>query len=120
MAEGRGLFVDNCAGCHRMEGQGQQGIFPPLDGSSVLQQAAPDSAIQLVLGGAEKPATPEKPTSFAMPAFGWKLGDDDVAALLTYLRNAFGNQAAAVAPQTVADVRATIRATAGNAALSPE
>jgi mono/diheme cytochrome c family protein len=55
-----------------------------------------------------------------MPAFGWKLGDDDVAALLTYLRNAFGNQAAAVAPQTVADVRATIRATAGNAALSPE
>jgi mono/diheme cytochrome c family protein len=73
-----------------------------------------------VLGGAEKPATPEKPTAFAMPAFGWKLGDEDVAALLTYLRNAFGNQAAPVEPGMVADVRATIQDMEGNAALSSE
>jgi mono/diheme cytochrome c family protein len=55
-----------------------------------------------------------------MPAFGWKLGDEDVAALLTYLRNAFGNQAAPVEPGTVADVRATIQDMEGNAALSSE
>lgn len=120
MAEGEALFVDNCTGCHLMSAEGQQGVFPPLAGSSVLQQDEPRSAIQIVLGGAEKPSTEEKPTPLEMPAFGWKLDDDEAAALLTYLRNAFGNMAPPVDPADVAEVREIITEREGAAALASE
>jgi mono/diheme cytochrome c family protein len=120
MAEGEALFVDNCTGCHLMSGEGQEGVFPALAGSSVLQQEEPHSAIQIVLGGAEKPSTEAKPTPLAMPAFGWKLDDDEVAALLTYLRTAFGNRASPVERSTVTDVRSIIEEREGTAALASE
>jgi mono/diheme cytochrome c family protein len=48
--------------------------------------------------GARSVATDPAPTGAAMPAFGWKLSEKQIAAVLTYIRNSWGNAAAAVAP----------------------
>jgi mono/diheme cytochrome c family protein len=50
-------------------------------------------------------ATDAAPTAAAMPAFGWKLSDEQVASVVTYIRNAWGNAAPAVTPAEVAKAR---------------
>jgi mono/diheme cytochrome c family protein len=52
--------------------------------------------IRTVLFGSQAVATPDAPTGPAMPGFAWRLGDAQVAAVITYIRNAWGNAAAAV------------------------
>ncbi|RXZ39057.1 cytochrome c [Oxalobacteraceae bacterium CAVE-383] len=105
LARGRGLYVDNCMGCHMAGGQGQTRAFPSLKGSASVQAAKADTAIQIVLAGGQMADPHSKPTGLAMPAFGWKLNDDDTAALVNYIRNAWGNSAAPVSAETVAAVR---------------
>lgn len=58
-----------------------------------------------VLKGAQIPATKAKPTGLAMPAFENKLSDAEIANVLTYIRNSWGNHASAVSKGTVADLR---------------
>ena len=83
-------------------------IFPPLRGSSSVQAKDADSLIHFVLAGAERPATGGKPTGFAMPAFDWKLSDQDVADVVNYIRNAWGNRAALTNADQVAKIRSAI------------
>jgi mono/diheme cytochrome c family protein len=103
---GRDLYADNnCAACHMENGSGEPGIFPPLKGSAIVQQPDPATAIHLVLTGSRAAATDANPNRFAMPPFGGKLSDDDVAALLTYVRSAWGNRGSAVSASDVHGVR---------------
>ena len=74
-------------------GEGLAQVFPPLKGSSAVQAAIPDTVIHVVLAGAKIATTQSKPTGFAMPAFDWKLDDKEVADLVNYIRNAWGNHA---------------------------
>ncbi len=105
-ARGRDLYVDdNCTACHMENGAGQAGIFPSLKGSAIVQQPDPSTAIHLVLSGSRAASTAQNPNRFAMPAFGGKLSDDDIAALLTYVRSAWGNRAGAVSASNVSKVR---------------
>jgi mono/diheme cytochrome c family protein len=80
-------------------------LFPALDNSSILQQNDPTSLLHVVLRGARGVATQEAPTGAAMPQFGWLLNDDQVAAVLTYIRNSWGNAAPAVGAGDVAKAR---------------
>ncbi len=64
--------------------------------------------IHVVLRGALGVATKAAPTAPEMPAFGWVLDDDQVAALLTYVRNSWGNAAPAVNADDVSKERATL------------
>jgi mono/diheme cytochrome c family protein len=103
---GRDLYIDNsCAACHMENGSGQAGIFPALKGSAIVQQPDPATAIHLVLSGSRAASTDANPNRFAMPPFGGKLSDDEVAALLTYVRSAWGNRAGAVSGSDVRSVR---------------
>ena len=70
-----------------------------------MQSAEPTSLIRVVLEGAPSAATKSSPTALAMPSFAWKLSDDEVAAVVTYIRNSWGNAAAAVTAGDVKDMR---------------
>jgi mono/diheme cytochrome c family protein len=96
MKAGAAIYADECAGCHTASGKGMAGLFPSLNGSPVVQQRDPTTLLHIVLRGARSVGTAGAPTAPAMPAFAWVLGDDQVAAVLTYIRNSWGNAAPAV------------------------
>jgi mono/diheme cytochrome c family protein len=106
MAAGGAIFHDRCAGCHYDNGQGAAGLFPRLALSGVVQARDPVTLIRLVLWGNRGGATDAAPTAPAMPPFAWPLKDDQVASVLTFIRNSWGNAASAVAARDVASVRA--------------
>jgi len=104
-SRGEAIYVDNCTGCHMENGAGIAQIFPSLKGSSAVQAKLPDTVTHIVLAGAKTAATPGKPTGFAMPAFGWKLDDKEVADLVNYIRNAWGNHSSLTNQNAVSKVR---------------
>lgn len=111
---GAALYVDNCAGCHLAEGQGELGAFPPLRQSSAVQARSADTLIGVILQGARVPATlGGDPTGLAMQGFADRLDDAQIADLTTYIRNAWGNQAKAVDADRVEDLRETLRKSPG-------
>lgn len=110
---GAGLFIDNCAGCHMADGGGISEVFPRFNGSAAIQAKNPDSVIHIVLDGAKVPATSSKPAGFTMPAFGWKFTDQQVADIVNYIRNTWGNRAPLTNAGAVAAVRKTARQTGG-------
>ena len=109
MAFGSAVYTDDCAGCHMERGQGLAHVFPPLKGSSAIQAARPDTMIRVVLGGAQIPATQSKPTGLQMPAFNEKLTDAQIAAVVTYIRNAWGNSASVASKSDVAKLRRQVK-----------
>jgi mono/diheme cytochrome c family protein len=108
MQRGGAIYYNQCAACHGGEGQGIVGLFPRLAGVPVVQQEQAASLIRVVLEGSRAVATAGAPTAPAMPSFAWKFSDDDVAALLTYIRNTWGNAAPGVQPTEVTSMRAAL------------
>ncbi len=81
-ARGEKVYAANCIACHQANGQGVKGAFPALDGSKLVN--GPRTAhIQMVLEGKQ---------GTAMAAFGKQLSDTDIAAVITYERNNWGNK----------------------------
>jgi len=111
---GRGAmtFLDSCAGCHRSTGKGYEETFPQLALSSTVNTADPVSLIHIVLKGARMPGTEAAPTRFAMPGFDWRLTDQEVADVVTFVRTSWGNRAAPVDAAEVAKVRKEVGAQA--------
>jgi mono/diheme cytochrome c family protein len=110
MVAGLAIYKDNCAACHTDAGTGAPHLFPRLAGSAVVQSDDPTTLIHLVLTGGRAGGTAAAPTAPAMPAFGWRLNDADVATLLTYVRNAWGNAAPPVKADQVKALRPTFAA----------
>jgi mono/diheme cytochrome c family protein len=108
MHQGQAIFVDSCSACHRMDGRGVPRFFPPLAGDANLQQKDPTTTLHFILGGVRSTPTAAQPTPLSMPSYAWKLSDDQVAAVATYVRNAFGNSAPSVSAGEVAKVRKEI------------
>ncbi len=105
LARGRLLYIDQCSGCHMENGSGIPGVFPALKGDTAVHAHDPTSLARLVIDGATAASTPRNRNRFAMPAFGPKLSDADIADLLSYVRASWGNQAEPVEASKVADVR---------------
>lgn len=108
MKRGRLVYMDQCAGCHMENGQGIAHVFPAIQGNTGVHAQDPTSLARLVLEGAPSARTQAKPEGFAMPAFGWKLSDDDIADVLTYVRGSWGNKAGPVKASKIASVRKMI------------
>jgi mono/diheme cytochrome c family protein len=72
----------------------------------MVQSSDPSSLLQIVLHGTQNVATDRAPTGPAMPSFGWKLSDEQVADVLTYIRNAWGNSASRVSAIAAKSIRA--------------
>jgi len=109
MAQGKAIWEDECSACHRMDGSGVPRFFPPVKASANVQQANATTVLHYILAGAHRAPTDRAPTPFAMPAFYWKLDDDQIAAVATFARNSWGNQAAAVSADDVAKLRTKLR-----------
>ena len=114
LARGEGLFVDDCSACHMNDGGGIAHVFPALMGSSAIQARNAASVVRVILEGAAIPAAPGQRPYLAMPAFGRKLDDQEVADVATYVRNAWGNRASIVEAGFVAKSRQAL-ATAATA-----
>ncbi len=105
MKAGLAIYIDECAACHTMQGAGIARMLPTLKGSPSVQQQRPDSLVRVVLDGTRAVATELAPTGPGMPSFNWKLSDDQVASVLTYVRNSWGNAAPAVTAEDVKNMR---------------
>lgn len=88
--EGEDLYIVNCARCHQVDGTGAEGQFPRLAGNPVVTLNNPAPVIQAVLYGRG-----------SMPAFQGALSQEEAAAIISYIRNAWGNQATGVLPRQV-------------------
>jgi mono/diheme cytochrome c family protein len=106
-AEQRGamLYLDNCAACHRPDGKAYDRVFPALAGNPVAEAANPISLASIVLGGSATPITNLTPAQFTMPAFDWRLSDQDVADVVNFVRGSWGNTASAVDVEAVSHLR---------------
>jgi cytochrome c oxidase subunit 2 len=103
MARGEKVYAGNCAACHQANGMGLPGAFPAINGSKVATGPV-DAHIATVLNG--RPGT-------AMAAFGGQLSDADIAAVVTYQRNAWDNKTGdAVQPARIAAARGGAEAAA--------
>lgn len=105
MNSGAAIFKDSCAACHKDSGMGEANLFPRLAGSALVQSDDPTTLARIVLHGSRAVATDARPTGPAMPAFDWRLNDAQVAAVLMYIRNNWGNAASAVRSGDVAKLR---------------
>lgn len=105
MVAGAAIYKDSCAACHKDNGSGETHLFPKLAGSAIVQSDDPTTLAHIVLTGARAVGTAGAPTAPAMPSFDWRLNDAQVAAVLTYIRNSWGNAAPAVAPSAVKSQR---------------
>jgi cytochrome c oxidase subunit 2 len=92
MAKGKQVYNTSCAGCHKVDGSGMPPVFPAMKGSAIANGPAANH-MSLVLNG-----------KGAMPLFKF-LGDSDIAAVITYERNAFGNTGSVVQPSDVKSAR---------------
>jgi mono/diheme cytochrome c family protein len=108
MKAGAQIYADECSGCHTPNGKGVPGLFPSLNGAPSVQQADPTSLLHVVLRGALSVATPKAPTAPEMPSFAWLLNDDQIAAVLTYIRNSWGNSAPAVSASDASKARSAL------------
>lgn len=112
---GASVYIDNCAACHRTDGHGYTRVFPALAGNPVLQTADATSLINIVLNGGTLPATHAAPSTFTMPAFAWRLSDQEVADVVSFIRGSWGNQGGPVKASDVADLRKDdMRTTSGD------
>lgn len=115
-------LYQRCATCHQVNGAGVAGAFPPLAGSEFVLAANPTAAIRVVLRGMQGPVTVKGATyNSVMVAYGTgaEMSDAEVAAVLTYVRSAWGNSASAVTPDQVAAERPAAKA-AGKAVTADE
>lgn len=96
IARGEKVYAASCAACHQANGMGLPGAFPAISGSKIATGPI-EAHIDMVLNG--KPGT-------AMSAFGGQLSDADIAAVVTYQRNAWDNKVGdAAQPAQIAAAR---------------
>ena len=105
VVDGAQVFSTQCIACHQANGQGIPGVFPPLAGSE-WANGKERLIVQILLHGIEgrivvKGANYEG----AMPNFGAKLADGEIAAVTSYVRSQWGNSASAISAATVAAER---------------
>jgi len=106
LAAGGKLYAAHCAACHQANGQGLTGAFPPLAGSDYLASGGPAVAVDVVLNGLKGPITVNgREYNSVMPNLSY-LNDDNVADIVTFVLNSWGNSGGEVSSAEVAAVRA--------------
>ncbi len=93
---GKTIYEARCAGCHGTDGVGSPPRYPTLAGNPSIQMGSSVNPIRMVLNGGYPPGTAGNPMPYGMPPFAQSLSDDEVAAVVTYIRTSWGNGGAAV------------------------
>jgi mono/diheme cytochrome c family protein len=103
---GKSIYDRECASCHGAQGLGKPPHYPPLAGNQSIQMSSSVNPIRMVLNGGFPPGTAGNPRPYGMPPFAQALSDDEVAAVVTYIRTAWGNRGAAVSAREANALRA--------------
>lgn len=106
---GARLYRQHCAQCHGEQGQGVPGAYPALAGNRAVTMASPANLVRLVLNGGFPPSTPGNPRPYGMPPFAMVFSNDDTAAVVSYIRGAWGNQGALVSAFDVVHLRNSLQ-----------
>lgn len=109
---GKALFLGTCSTCHQMDGQGIPKVFPPLAKSDYLMADKKRSIEVLLNGLSGKVIVNGQEYASVMPPMS-HMADDELANILTYVRNAFGNSGDAVSVQEVTQVRSSTKRAPG-------
>jgi mono/diheme cytochrome c family protein len=102
---GRTIYEAQCANCHGTTGTGQPPPYPPLAGNQSIQMGSAVNPIRMVLNGGFPPGTAGNPMPYGMPPFAQTLSDDEVAAVVTYIRAAWGNRGTAISARQANELR---------------
>ncbi|MES2537571.1 MAG: cytochrome c [Pseudomonadota bacterium] len=103
---GAALYEKHCAECHKAGGEGVPPAYPPLAGNRAITMPAAINSIRMVLNGGFPPSTGGNPRPYGMPPFATELNDEEVAAVVSYIRSSWGNQGALVSAVEVGRSRA--------------
>ncbi len=107
-SRGKIIYKTTCVYCHQPDGRGVAGVFPPLAGSEWVNASNPARVIRIALDGASGPITVSS-LSYNNTMVSWRdnlKSDEDLAAVLTYVRSAWGNHAPTVSAEVVRTIRA--------------
>src|SRR5262249_54743592 len=104
-SEGAAIYLGACAACHGVDGKGQAPFMPPLAGNPAVLDDNPSSLINLGLNGAAPLVPKGVPDAYRMPQFRIQLNDEQSAQVLSFMRGAWGNDAAAVTIEQVRTLR---------------
>jgi mono/diheme cytochrome c family protein len=105
---GEQIYVQRCADCHGKNGNGVAGVYPPLNGNSSVTEPSGINATRSVLLGGFAPVTAAYPRPYSMPPFAQQLSDSDVAAVVSYIRRSWTNNAPIVQERDVSKYRQTL------------
>lgn len=105
MPLGARLYLDNCAQCHFVTGRGSPGIFPALQGNSLVTSSEIAPLVSIILQGARVEGTEKRPMPLVMQGYKDRLDDAEIAELASFLRQAWGNAAEPVTEAEVAEIR---------------
>lgn len=103
---GRTVYGQHCASCHGAEGRGMPPGYPPLAGNHSIGMPSPVNAIRMVLNGGYPPGTAGNLEPYGMPPFAQNLSDDEVAAVVSYIRASWGNRGTPVSARQANELRA--------------
>jgi mono/diheme cytochrome c family protein len=102
---GQTVYETHCASCHASDGRGMPPHYPPLAGNQSIQMESVVNPVRMVLNGGFPPGTAGNPMPYGMPPFAQTLSDDEVAAVVTYIRVAWGNRGSAVSARQANELR---------------
>lgn len=102
---GERVFERHCADCHGKDGRGEPGAGPPLQGNRALALPTAANVVRMVLAGGFGPSTAAAPRPLGMPPFATLLSDEEVAAVVTWIRWQYGDASAGVRAHEVNRLR---------------
>lgn len=115
-ALGERTYQQRCISCHQLNGEGTTGVFPPLAGSEHANAANVGVPIRIVMHGLQGPIMVKGVEyNSVMPPYGLGIvmSDEELAAVLTYVRSSWGNRASAVTAEDVEEEREAMKGHVG-------
>jgi mono/diheme cytochrome c family protein len=101
LKKGGQIYETYCQDCHGNLGEGSPGSYPALAGNRGVTMASPTNAIRSILNGGYAPVTELQQRPYGMPPFAQVLPDGEIALVLSYIRNSWGNRGSLVTAEQV-------------------